>query len=494
MVDWLLGNPRLNTMLEPAFGLGVFSRILLEKKKKIKITSFDIDPVISAIAKGNFSDSPNVELLIEDYLFNDWENKYDAVVCNPPYLKFHDYDNKKTLNEIRCKLKVNLSGFTNIYTLFLLKSIYQLSDNGRLAYIVPSEFFNSDYGTYVKDYLLQSNALRHIIVFDFNENVFGDALTTSTIILLAKDDNFGQVHFTTVKKVDDLSKISNVINNYPAKKGSLSINTESMDPKIKWRAYYQKQQSLSYKELIPFNSVAKVVRGIATGANDYFTFNSDKAKRYKIGREYLLPCITRSKDVNESFFTNNDLSKLRSSGANVFLFNGRNGLNDINVCNYIKLGEKSGIDAKYLTSKRNPWYAIENRPPAPIWVGVFSRAGLKFIRNEAGIYNLTAFHCIYLSQNMFCSIKADLLFAYLLTDTAMQIFSDNRREYGNGLKKFEPNDLNNALILDLSKLNNEREQEILNLFFEYRYSIVNSNKDFSIIQEIDNIFKEEYMI
>ena len=69
---------------------------------------------------------------------------------------------------------------------------------------------------------------------------------------------------------------------------------------------------------------------------------------------------------------------------------------------------------------------------------------LKFIRNEAEICNLTTFHCIYLVNDLFSKIDIDLLFAYLLTDTAKRIFSDNRREYGNGLKKFEPNDLNNA--------------------------------------------------
>ena len=78
------------------------------------------------------------------------------------------------------KLKINLSGFTNIYTLFLLKSIYQLNENGRAAYIIPSEFLNSDYGKLVKEYLLKSKALRHIIIFNFKENVFDDALTTSS--------------------------------------------------------------------------------------------------------------------------------------------------------------------------------------------------------------------------------------------------------------------------------------------------------------------------
>ena len=48
---------------------------------------------------------------------------------------------------------MKLSGFTNIYTLFILKSIWQLRKGGRTAYIVPSEFLNSDYGKDVKKYI-----------------------------------------------------------------------------------------------------------------------------------------------------------------------------------------------------------------------------------------------------------------------------------------------------------------------------------------------------
>jgi adenine-specific DNA-methyltransferase len=125
-------------------------------------------------------------------------------------------------------------------------------------------------------------------------------------------------------------------------------------------------------------------------------------------------------------------------------------------------------------------------------VGVFNRTGLKFVRNEAGIRNLTTFHCIYSVNNLFCKIDIELLFAYLLTDVAKQIFNDNRREYGNGLKKFEPNDLNNALMLDLSKLKKEKKKQISDLFTQYRKSVIEHNEDMFFIDKIDNILKIEY--
>lgn len=484
MIDWVLGKSQVQSILEPAFGLGVFSRLILEQKRDINITSFDVDPVIFEIAKQNFNKFTNINYFLEDYLFNDWNSKYDAIICNPPYFKFHDYENKKTLEEIKKRLNINLSGFTNVYTLFLLKSIHQLKEDGRAAYIIPSEFLNSDYGKLVKEYLIKSKTLKHIVLFDFEKNIFDDALTTSAIILLEKNNSTDKISFSNIKDFEALKAYPNV--------PTFEYEVEKLDPNIKWRTYYTEQNSKKYKDLIPFKNVAKVVRGIATGANDYFVFNNSKAKKHKIANDYLLPCITKSKDVKLPFFTKDDFNKLENDDANIYLIDACTNETDKNISEYIKVGEKNGINKKYLTSKRTPWYSLENRPPSPIWVGVFNRNGLKFIRNEANISNLTTFHCIYPNSNLLYKINIDLLFAYLLTDVANQIFSDNRREYGDGLKKFEPNDLNNALMLDLSKLDTKTENEIINLYIDYKNSVYNNEPNEKYIDEINDILTSMY--
>lgn len=492
MINWVLKNDKISTLLEPAFGLGIFSRLLLEKNKEVKITGFEIDPIIYQIAKQNFHIFPNVNLLLEDYLFNDWETKYDGIVCNPPYLKFHNYQNLQALEEIDARLKINLSGFTNIYTLFLLKSIYQLTENGRAAYLIPSEFLNSDYGKYIKKYLLNSQTLRHIIIFDFKQNIFNDVSTTSALILLAKDKNKDPIRFSLVENKTKLDNILSMINDYPNTKQKNSIRQNSLDPNVKWRIYYKKQNSQKYKNLIPFNQVAKVVRGIATGANDYFIFNQEKAKQYSIDDDFLLPCITKSKDVTLSLFTFEHFEKLKEKNGNIFLFNAKKEVTNKNAINYIELGVELGINKKHLTSKKNTWYLLENRPPSPIWVSVFNRNGIKFVRNEAAISNLTTFHCIYLVNDLFNHIEIDLLFAYLLTDIAQEIFNDNRREYGDGLKKFEPNDLNHGLMLNLSILDRQTEVKILDLYKEFKESSINNKENIKCIMKINEILQNIY--
>lgn len=487
MSDWLLGNKSLKTVLEPAFGLGIFSRTLLSKLDNLKIKGFDIDEAILSEAKAYFKSQKNVSLKLEDYMFNDWKNKYDGIICNPPYLKFHDYDNKQILQEVENNLKFKFNGFTNLYTLFLLKSIFQLKKDGRAAYIIPSEFLNSDYGKLVKEYLLKTKTLRHLFVIDFKENVFDDAMTTASILLLANDKNNSEINISTIDSKSDLQLIDTYIKSYPKGRGEFTFKLNDLDPNIKWRKYYQLQNSINYKNLVPFSTYAKVVRGIATGANDYFTFKESKAKEFSIPKGNLKPCICKAKDVKGNFFTESDYKNLVKNNELAYLFDGINSTNK-NVLAYIEKGVEDKINEKYLTKCRKPWYSLENRPPAPIWVSVFNRDGVKFIRNEANISNLTTFHCVYpTNSNLFSKVTDDLLFAYLLTDVAKEIFSDNRREYGNGLKKFEPNDLNKSKMLDLSTLSESQVDRILALYTEYKKS-----KDEKFISGIDEILRIEF--
>ncbi|MCA0230678.1 MAG: SAM-dependent methyltransferase [Bacteroidetes bacterium] len=495
MADWLVGNKGIKTVLEPAFGLGVFSRALLNKTTELTIKGFDVDEKIFTKAKEVFFDTPNVDIHLKDYIFNDWHEKYDGIICNPPYFKFHDYDNKTILNEFESRLKIKLNGFTNLYTLFLLKSIRQLNSSGRLAYIIPSEFLNSDYGKLVKSDLIKNKILRHIIVFDFEENVFDDALTTACILLCSNDKNYQKVKFSTIKKIDDLETIQTYISDYPTNNHNDSVfNHDELEPEVKWRKYYQAQNGVRYKNLIPFSSVAKVVRGIATGANDYFIFSKSKANQHGIDEKYLLPCICKALDVKGNFLTLDNFNSLVNANRQTYLLNAI-GSKEENVLKYIEIGEKTGIDKKYLTSCRTPWYSLENRPPSPIWVSVFNRSGLKFIRNEANISNLTTFHCVYpVKNNLFNNINIDVLFAYLLTDIAREIFEDNRREYGNGLQKFEPNDLNKAMMLDLSLLDKKAENEILDLYTKYRESTIAQSPNETFLVKINEIFKIKYQL
>lgn len=446
MARWVLGGRKKVDVLEPAFGLGAFSRSLFKQNPKVRVVGYEADATIYNYAAENVAQAGSDVLLYnEDYLRASWEDKYDGIICNPPYLKFHDYDNASLVPLVNEQLGIRLNGFTNLYTLFLLKSISQLRDGGRMAYIVPSEFLNSDYGVEVKRALLRSGVLRHVVVVDFTQCAFDDALTTACILLCHKDGSLSEVRFSHVSDVDQLQ----------ASLADYSVwAADQLKPETKWKQYYEGARSADYRHLVPFSTFAKVSRGIATGANDYFTFRESKKELYGIPERCLMRCVCHSTDVHGLFFTDDDFQRLSHSDKAVYLFNGRVDVEDEHVREYISLGEETGADKRYLTASRKPWYAIENRKPSPIWVSVFNRKGLRFVRNIAGVSNLTTFHCVYDAG----VVDIDVLFGYLVTNVAKEIFMDNSRQYGNGLVKFEPNDLNKGKAVDLRLLTEEEVQ------------------------------------
>lgn len=446
MARWVLDGRKKADVLEPAFGLGAFSRSLFKQNPKVRVVGYEADATIYNYAAENVAQAGSDVLLYnEDYLRASWEDKYDGIICNPPYLKFHDYDNASLVPLVNEQLGIRLNGFTNLYTLFLLKSISQLRDGGRMAYIVPSEFLNSDYGVEVKRALLRSGVLRHVVVVDFTQCAFDDALTTACILLCHKDGSLSEVRFSHVSDVDQLQAS---LADYSA------WAADQLKPETKWKQYYEGACSADYRHLVPFSTFAKVSRGIATGANDYFTFRESKKELYGIPERCLMRCVCHSTDVHGLFFTDDDFQRLSHSDKAVYLFNGCADVEDEHVREYISLGEETGADKRYLTASRKPWYAIENRKPSPIWVSVFNRKGLRFVRNIAGVSNLTTFHCVYDAG----VVDIDVLFGYLVTNVAKEIFMDNSRQYGNGLVKFEPNDLNKGKAVDLRLLTEEEAQ------------------------------------
>lgn len=488
MVDWLLGGGRLDSVLEPAFGLGIFSRALVEKNYSGSILGYEIDDVILNDARELFLGNNDVEIKKQDYIYSSWLEKYDGIICNPPYFKFQDYDNLGVTEEVKKRLGHNFSGFTNLYAYFLVKSVSQLKEGGRCAYIIPSEFLNSDYGVQIKDYLLASKRLRHVVVFNFKEQLFDDAITTSAIILCANDGNTDTISFSNISNGTDLKQIEELISMYPSIPSFCkSYNTNEMKSGVKWKSYYQPLNQSSFSHLVPFSTFAKVSRGIATGANDYFRFNISKAEQYAIPAKNLKPCICHCTDVRGPFFTQEDFNALRDKDKYVFIFDGTSSKSPA-VLQYIEKGEFEKCNEKFLTKNRKPWYALENRAPAPIWVSVFSRNKLNFIRNTSSATCLTTFHCIYLRESLFCSISIELLFAYLISNTARLIFLDNGREYGNGLSKFEPNDLNKGMMLDLRILDDRVKQMILDEFAAYQRG------DSDAIDRIDDLLQTQFVI
>ncbi|TAE29280.1 MAG: SAM-dependent DNA methyltransferase [Candidatus Kapaibacterium sp.] len=486
MTDWLISSKQGTTMLlDPAFGLGhLLASMDADRLANIEIVGYELDTHAFSEASRLWDRCSSITLRNEDFLVHPPESLFDAILCNPPYLKFHDYDNVSAIAKINATFGTTLNGFTNIHSLFILQALSCLKKGGRAAFIVPSEFLNSDYGVHVKDALLKTGMLRYVMIIDFSANVFKDALTTSCILLFANDEHKSRVEFLTAQSEETLFTLQESVQMYPKMNGT-SQAVSDIIPAAKWRRYYQERASEQYRNLIPLRQYGKVSRGIATGDNAFFTFNRAKQQKWHIPDKYLLPCLTKAAQCGDIAYTNANHSRNLKANESVMLLNAEIGENEA-VKRYLKHGEEQGTHTRFLTKNRTPWYALERRAPAPILVTVFNRNGLRFVWNEANVYNLTAYHCFY--PNLFAQGNEKLLFAYLITDVAKEIFRDNRREYGDGLEKFEPNDLNSSLVLDLSVIDSDVQKTIEEHISHMLFQHSAGQKAVETLQALNEIF------
>lgn len=256
-----------------------------------------------------------------------------------------------------------------------------------------------------------------------------------------------------------------------------AVPYNQLNAKKKWHIYYQErlltehlqtQTGLSMEKLSTFDRFIKVKRGLATGANEFFLFNRTKKEQLQLKDEFFVPVIPRANLVSLPILTTQHFNKLAADNASVFLLNAPDVVTDPTLQRYLDSGVKQNIHRRYLTRHRSPWYALERREVAPIFMSVFNRGTINVVRNEAQIYNLTTFHSIFVLDES----QTDLIFAYLLTPLAKDIILQNRREYGGGLEKLEPLDINHAACVNFNALSAEQVKAVLELYQRYRALIL----------------------
>ncbi len=298
MAKWVTeDNPK--TILDPAFGLGIFyeeiSKINLENKWYL--TGYEIDNNILSYldyVKHNI----NLNIINKDYLESDI-SYFDAIICNPPYMRFQKFLNRHNiLPKIEKQIGKKLIGYSNIASVFLIKALQQLNTNGRLAFILPFEFFNTGYGKEIKRRLIENSLLKQIIIFANEKDIFPDATTTICILLCQNDRVSKEVKITNIKNNEYIKQISDISNHYHKK-----IDNFQLPYNKKWTPIIL---SLFSHQEIPdgfckISEYGRFKRGIATGANDFFALNKTRIDELQIPENNISKCITKSQLIKSLF-------------------------------------------------------------------------------------------------------------------------------------------------------------------------------------------------
>ena len=421
---------------DPSFGLGAFFKAAQSVDPEVRFRASEIDPRVLEFYSQTNACSNALNVSREDYL-STWNQRHAAIVCNPPYMRFQLFNNRDAVFAAFSQhLNCRLSGYTNIASAFLMKSLAELIPSGRLAYIMPLEFLNTGYGKTIKSRLLDNGLLKALIRINPEKDVFPDATTSVGIVLVENDGVRSPVKFYTAP---NLTGLSSLLDTTPTRE----LENSALKPDDKWLKHFDERHSnFQSCDLVTIDTYGSFNRGIATGANEFFAMSNSEAKRRQLPRSVFLRCITKSAQVTKSVFTEEDLNALDSGDAPVLLLN-LNGAVSGPESDYLKYGEEQGYHQRYLTKVRSPWYKLEKRTPAPLLFGVFSRERFKVIRNLSTAVNLTCFHGFY--PNLFGQAIVDALFLYFQSRAARRLLELNMRRYGDSLHKFEPNDLNRAL-------------------------------------------------
>ncbi|TSC53341.1 MAG: N6 adenine-specific DNA methyltransferase, partial [Parcubacteria group bacterium LiPW_39] len=220
---------------------------------------------------------------------------------------------------------------------------------------------------------------------------------------------------------------------------------------------------------------AKVIRGIASGANDYFFITKQKAEELGIPNNYFKLALGRTRDVKGNIITAIDLEKLEKRGRPTLLLSLDNQRKEDlpkSLRDYIEMGEKNNLHHKALISTRNPWYKMEKRESPKFLFAYLGRRNARFIMNQADVIPLTGFLCVYpLSDD---EEYINKLWHILNNPKTISNLKLVGKSYGSGAVKVEPKSLANLPIPEeiveqtgIEPMSTKEQQKTL---FEFSYS------------------------
>ena len=466
MTDWVCQRAP-ETLLDPSVGPGIFLRLASQRHAAIDMTGIDVDPLVLAAGTAALA-GVHAKLIQHDFLTWTDNAKFDAIVANPPYLRHHDvHYSFDIFSEIGRKNGVILSKLSNLYVLFVIEICRRLKAGGRAAIIIPGEWTNANFGMALKTHLLSRGLLSKLVYFSSLADQFEDALTTAAILFIEKPkadeiapDFFDSYFVEKTVPMDVLDKaINGEASNYDGVTHRQWLNADLAGLE-KWDKVLRDGMAVQCEGFTPLRTLAKSRRGIATGANDFFHLPESDVKQLALRSVNLKPCVGRAEHVVGLKFTASDFETLRADDDKSWLLS-FSAAPDSHEQRYLQSGFEKKLHERFLLASRKPWYSMEQRAPSPIWAAVFGRTSLRFVYNEAGVSNLTTFHCLYPERDdpVFCKALVACLNSRLLQSMA----EHQRRVYGGGLMKFEPKDLLSIQVPMLTQASEPLIQELADM-------------------------------
>lgn len=292
-------------IFDPACGSGEFLKEVLKQlnekgyKGRINLIGWDISNtaidttkyLLTYEKRTLWGDELHFELrLVEDSLKERWDNNYDLILMNPPFLSWEQMakDSREIVKE---NLGANGKGKPNQASAFFYKATNSINDNGALGAVIPSSILTLDSYKDLRNEIEDACDLK--LIGKFGNYVFEEALTDVSVMIATKlnNENVPLLIWTKNEKgiaSEALMELRKMQANRELKvdANQYSIYTPDFFPVAKesWKPISLKENNLLKKlkvtiaqdRLKPVINLFDVKQGVRTGQNKVFIINKNE--------------------------------------------------------------------------------------------------------------------------------------------------------------------------------------------------------------------------
>lgn len=443
-------------LFDPAVGAGAFFRaakiIAKEKNLHYSLSGMDIDSkALDEAFQYGLSKDDMRDVKIGDFIFQSPKNKLSAIVANPPYIRHHRIllATKEKLKRLSMEsMGMILDGRAGLHIYFLIRALTLLEDGGRLAFIMPADTCEGKFANDLWNWISKNFCLDAVIAFAPEASPFPNVDTNPLIFFIRKD--LPKDKFTWAKCYESKTETFKlwVRSGFSvAPDGSFKFYTRDLSEGL--HTGFSRPPMTEKASKYVLGDFVQVVRGVATGANEFFFLTDEQVQQLEIPQKYFVRAIGRTRDVSTEEITQETLDILRKKGRPTLLLS----LNSEPFDNYpeklkkyLKDGEKLGLPQRPLISQRKPWYKTEIRNMPPFLFAYLGRRNVRFIRNTAKIIPLTGFLCVYPKSEE--KEFVEHLWKILNHPDTISNLALIGKSYGDGAVKVEPRSLEKLPIPD----------------------------------------------
>jgi hypothetical protein len=374
---------------------------------------------------------PEASIVIQDFFSvpNETTAAFDAVVGNPPYIRYHHFTGDLRSRALQRTLShgVTLTELSSSWAPFLIHASAFLRPNGRLAFVLPMELLVTDYAGPVRTFLQERFAKVDIVTFE--QRVFPGALVDA-VLLMAEGIGPGDVRIHRLSNVVDLDR--------------LDLRLGRRTSQAKWSGALIDQRAVDVLAEVPgfrpLGEFASVDIGIVTGANRFFLLSDDEVSRLGLDRSDLQPTVARARDLTGISLRKDDWMKLRDRGRTAWMFAPQDPGDA--ASRYIAEGEASGVNQGYKCRIRKQWWRLSLPQPPDLVLSYMSNHVPRMIENQAGVVTTNLLHNVRLTS----SIPPRWIALSWMNSATMLSCEMCGRAYGGGVLKLETRESERVLV------------------------------------------------